>query len=270
PPLPQGESRTFSFFSDVQGGYLGVQTEDVTKENFGKYGLREIRGVAVEKVNENSPAAAAGIQAGDVIIRLNGEEITSMRKLTRLVGESAPDRQVKITLLRGGYERVLTATLGRPQAPGFVGEPFRERAPGRQGRIELSPLGDTPSVETLPSQPWFRPLLGRSGSTRQIGIGVTSLTIQLADHFGVAGGVLINIVSENSPAAKAGLRAGDIIVEVDGKSVGSDFDLMRAIAEKKEGEVALIIVRDRSRQTILVTPEEVKISSTRFRDSAQW
>src|SRR5215216_315596 len=56
------------------GSYLGVQTQEVNKENFSKFGLRDVRGVAVDKVLENSPAAAAGIQVGDVIVRFNGEE----------------------------------------------------------------------------------------------------------------------------------------------------------------------------------------------------
>src|SRR6476620_2804130 len=86
-PEPPEAPRAFAFSFDNDGGYLGVQTRDVNKENFGKYGMRDVRGVAVEKVADNSPAASAGIQTGDVIVKFNGEEITSVRKLTRLVGE---------------------------------------------------------------------------------------------------------------------------------------------------------------------------------------
>ena len=85
-PAP-GESRTFSFSWDGDGGYLGVQTEEVTRENLGKYNLRDVRGVAVAKVVEGSPASAAGVQDGDVIVKINGEDVTSGRKLTRLVSE---------------------------------------------------------------------------------------------------------------------------------------------------------------------------------------
>src|ERR1041385_4011864 len=87
------QSFAFSFGGD--GSYLGVETQEITKENFAKFGLREVRGVAVDKVMENSPAAAAGLQAGDVIVRLNGEEITSARKLTRLIDEIDPDHLAK-------------------------------------------------------------------------------------------------------------------------------------------------------------------------------
>ena len=118
-PGAKGESRSLSFFFDGDGSYLGVQTEEVTKDNFAKYGLREVRGVAVEKVMEGSPAEKAGIQNGDVIVRLNNEEVTSVRKLTRLLGEIAADHQVKVTVLRNGAERELTATLAKRPTPKF-------------------------------------------------------------------------------------------------------------------------------------------------------
>ncbi len=100
----------------------------------------------------------------------------------------------------------------------------------------------------------------RVGTSRQIGVGVTPLTKQLGDYFGAAEGkgLLINDVRENSPAAKAGLKAGDVIVEIEGREVKEILDLMRAIGEKKEGGVSLTFIRDKNRQTVSVTPETVK------------
>ena len=261
-PQPQPETRTFSMFFDREGSYLGVQTEDVTKENFAKYGLRDVRGVAVEKVMEGSPAQAAGLQNGDVIIRFNGEEITSVRKLTRLIGEMAPDHQARITVLRGGSERDVTATLGKRPTPKFEhgNWPFSVLPPGHPEIPDMPnvpPAAETPRIHPMPGAP-ATPFMWQMGPRRQIGIGITPLTDQLAKHFNVTGGVLINNVRENSPAAKAGLKAGDIVVEVDGKVLNNDGDLMRAIGEKKDGDVSLTIVRSGNRQTVRVTPEEVK------------
>src|SRR5215208_3675718 len=112
-PGARGEGRTFSMFFDGDGSYLGIQTEEVTKDNFAQYGLRDVRGVAIEKVMEGSPAEKAGLQSGDVIVRFNNEEITSVRKLSRLLGEIAPDHQAKLTVIRSGGEREFTATLGK-------------------------------------------------------------------------------------------------------------------------------------------------------------
>lgn len=256
----KGEGRVFSMFFEGDGGYLGVQTEEVTKDNFSKFGLREVRGVAVEKVIEGSPAEKAGLQAGDVIVRFNGEELTSVRKLTRMLGEVSPDHQAKLTVIRGGGEREIAATLGKRPIPKFEEGSFGMNLP-RAERIPFPPSADMPPLPPMrgtpgtPGEPFgFR--WGTSG--RRIGISVTTLTTQLSEHYGVPGGVLINEVRINSAAAKAGLKAGDVIVEVDGKELKSEGELIRAISEKKEGDLSLTILRERNRQTIRVTPEEAK------------
>ena len=260
-PGAKGESKTFSFFFDGDGSYLGVQTEEVTKDNFAKYGLREVRGVAVEKVVEGSPAEKAGIQTGDVIVRFNSEEVTSVRKLTRLLGEVAADHQAKLTVLRNGSERDITATLGKRPTPKFEEGAFSMSVPPvpfPQGEFPQMPkIEQMPRVEALPPGAPDQPFVWQMRSGRRIGVGVTPLTKQLSDYFGVTSGVMINDVRADSPAAKAGLKAGDIIVEAEGKEVKSEMDVIRAIGEKKEGDVSLTIVRDRNRQTIRVTPEKM-------------
>ena len=261
-PAPKIEGHSFSMFFDGDGGYLGVQTAEVTKDNFTKYGLKEVRGVAVEKVVEGSPAEKAGIQVGDVIVRFNNDEVTSVRKLTRLLGEVSPDHQAKVTVIRSGSERELTATVGKRPMPKFDEGAFTWTAPHGQ----FPPLPDfhkMPKIDAMPKFEQFPPVapehfVFRAGSGRRIGVGVTTLTKQLSDHFGVTSGVMINEVRPDSAAAKAGLKAGDIIVEVEGKEVKGEGDLIRAIHEKKEGDVSLTIIRDRNRQVIRVTPEKVE------------
>ena len=75
------------------GGYLGIQPKEITKENYANFGLSEVRGVAITKVIEKSPAADAGVQENDVIVRFNGNSVTSTRQLLRLIAEVAPDHQ---------------------------------------------------------------------------------------------------------------------------------------------------------------------------------
>lgn len=258
---PEKSEKAFAFTFGGDGGYLGVQTEEVSKDNFAKFGLREVKGVGVESVVEGSPAQAAGLQKGDVIIKVNGDDITSTRKLTRLVGEISPDHQARITVLRNGSEREIDVTLGKRPALRFGEGSFGALAP--MGRFEMP---DMPNLEKLPRGNWTplppgapeAPMAFSFGNRRQIGVGLTPLTKQLAEYYGVEGGALVNNVRENSPAAKAGLRAGDIIVEAEGKAVKGDFDIIRTLGEKKEGSITLTFVRDRNRQTISVTPEEVK------------
>ncbi len=267
-PQPKTDSdravRSFSFSFDSDGGYLGVQTEEISKENIAKFGLWEVKGVGVESVVEGSPAQAAGLQKGDVIIKVNGDEITSTRKLTRLIGEISPDHQARITVLRGGSEREIPVTLGKRPGVKFGEGGFQMGVPMERFELPQMPdmpnIGRLPRVEIAPRPPGApdAPMVWAFGNRRQIGVSLTPLTKQLAAHFGVDGGALVANVRENSPAAKAGLKAGDIIVEAEGKPVKGEGDLIRLLAEKKEGSVTLTIVRDRNRQNISVTPEEVK------------
>lgn len=253
-------ARSFAFTFEGDGAYLGVQTQEVNKENFAKFGLPSVRGVAVEKVVENSPAAAAGLKDGDVIVRFNGEEVTGARKLTRLISEVDPDHQAKITILRNGREQDVTATMGKRPASKFADGNFMLRTP----MPNMIPRGELlPRVFGVPGGEG-QTFTWRAGEGRVIGIGVTPLTKQLAAHYGVENGVLIDRVNENSPAAKAGLKAGDIITEVDGKAVKGDLDIIKAVNAKKEGDVTLTIVRNGSRQTVTVTPEKSKDSGFVF------
>ena len=277
----KGETpQTFAFSFDGEGSYLGIEMQEINKENFAKFGLAGVRGVAVVKVVENSPAAAVGIKDGDVIVRFNGEEIASARKLTRLVGEIDPDHQVKVTVLRNGGEQELTATLAKRPGMKFDNGNFEFRTPMPMDKFEMPDLKampqfkdmpafkDMPSLKDLPKDgtPFVFTLPNgegkafswQSGQGRTIGIGVTPLSKQLAEHFGVDSGVMIEEVRENSPAAKSGLKAGDIVTEINGKAVKSDIDLIRSVNEKKEGDVTMTIVRDGKRQTISVTPEASK------------
>ena len=263
-PAPRPEPQVFSFSFDGNGGYLGVRTEEMTKENFSKYGLREVRGVGVAEVVQGSPAEAAGLQNGDVILRVNGDEITSSRKLTRLISEISPDHTVKVVVIRDGNERELSVTLGKRPGPQFGEGSFR--FPEVFERFEMPKLDNLPDLEKLPrfEGKSGEPFVWSFSNRRQMGVGLTPLTEQLSDHFGVENGALVNTVRENSPAAKAGLKAGDIIIEVDGKAVKSEFDVVRALGEKKEGDVTVTYVRDRNRRTVTLTPEEAKGSFEHF------
>jgi membrane-associated protease RseP (regulator of RpoE activity) len=95
------------------------------------------------------------------------------------------------------------------------------------------------------------------GDHRRIGISTTQLTKQLADYFGVADGqgVLVTSVADDSPAAKAGLKAGDVITGIDGEKLDSAGDLARGINKKKDGDVTLTVIRNKNQRTINVTPK---------------
>lgn len=260
-PRDKVEKRVQSFVLDsaFERSYLGIQTVEISKENYAKFGLSEVRGVGIEKVVENSPAANAGLQNGDVIISFEGEEVKSVLKLTRLIDEVAPEQTAKITILRGGGEREFNVTMGKRTLAQMPLGNFRfENAP-------LPALPRMPQVQAIPVPPLRLGgdrdvFVWSGGASRQIGVSANALTKQLSDYFGVSEGrgLLVNNVRENSPADKAGIKAGDVIVEVEGKAIKGQADLIRAVNEKKEGDVSLTIIRDRNRQTVRVTPEASK------------
>ena len=101
PPEPPDDLNTFSLFIEG-GGFLGVYGEDINNENMGHYRLNQARGVGITRVVADSPAEKAGLRKDDVILRLDGENVTSVRKLNRLVSEIAPDHSVKITISLNG------------------------------------------------------------------------------------------------------------------------------------------------------------------------
>lgn len=245
-PIWQGD-RNFTLF--LQGGtFLGVHAEDVTKENMGTYGMGDVRGVGVTDIVKDSPAEKAGLRKGDVILAFNGEPVTSTRKLHRLVSESSPDQTARLTISRGGSQQEVSVTLGKRNANTIFNGKMREDIKQKIEQFKK----DMPKIKSGDGGTW----VFSTGSYRRIGISTQTLTKQLADYFGVSEGILVTSVNENSAAAKAGLKAGDVITSADGEKVGSAGDLSRAINKKQEGPITLTVVRDRSSRSVIVTPEK--------------
>jgi serine protease Do len=232
--------------------FLGVQVEDVTRANMSAYGLSgEPRGVAVTRVINNGPAERAGLREKDVILRFDGEPVTSVRKLNRLIAESSPEHNARLSIARGGAEQELSVKLEKRDfdrtfqtfaGPAFEGDLWHR---GDELKKQLEGL----QRNNHGGFPYS------FGTGRRIGVSTNSLGKQLADYFGVTNGVLVTSVEDNSPAAKAGLKAGDILTEIDGEQIKDSGDLSRTINRKEEGEVTLTVVRDKQRRSVKVTPE---------------
>ena len=266
-PAPPGEPQNFTFF--ISGGsFLGVYTEDVSKENMGRYNLREVRGVAITQVAKDSPAEKAGLRKDDVILRFEGDSVTSTRKLTRLVSEVAPDQTVRLGISRGGSEQEVTVTIGKRNESNTTS--YFQRLDKLKGLGDFQGLERFKELERGMPQggnvwKWEGPGPGGDmvfgfGNNRRIGVGTMQLTKQLAEYFGIADGqgVLVTSVADDSPAAKAGIKAGDVITAVDGEKVEGPGDVARSINKKKEGDVTLTVVRKGNQRTITVTPNVVK------------
>jgi membrane-associated protease RseP (regulator of RpoE activity) len=262
PPSPPDEEaieNSFDFVFDGNG-FLGVYAEDISKENMSRYNLNQVRGVGITSIVKDSPAEKAGLRKDDVILRIDGENVTSVRRLNRLVSEIAPDQTVKLAISRGGSEQEMVATMGRRNSSdawrGLLGDGQFKGKFGNFGK--LGNLGNFGNWE------WDRnlengegPLVFAFGSSRRIGVSTTPLTKQLAEFFGVPGGkgVLVTSVAEDGPAAKGGMKAGDVITAIDGEPIAAIGDIARVMSQKKEGDVTLTIIRNKSQQSIRITPQ---------------
>ncbi|HMH42659.1 MAG TPA: PDZ domain-containing protein, partial [Pyrinomonadaceae bacterium] len=159
-----------------------------------------------------------------------------------------------ITISRGGAEQELSATLAKHKMDTVFGSTMPRILRG----------SNDDDFRVLPQSNWppsigggDNPVILQLGANRRIGVTTQVLTKQLADYFGVKdGGVLITSVVDNTPAAKAGLKAGDVITAIDGEKITSPGDITRGLSKKETGDVSLTIVRDHNTRTVTLTPEK--------------
>jgi serine protease Do len=237
------------------GSRIGVSIQDVDEEAAKRAKLPAIGGVLIEDVTADSPAEKAGFKAGDIVVEFDGERVRSSRQFSRLVQETPADREVQAVVVRDGQR---TTLLVRPEASGgfryfgdFDGLPdirIAPRPPVPPTPPTLPPPPARPAPDVFELLPEWEGFWGGSG---RLGITVSSLSEQLGDYFGAKEGVLVTSVADNSTAAKAGLKAGDVIVSIDGSAVDSPSALSRQVRRLEEGhEFTLEIVREKNRQTL--------------------
>jgi serine protease Do len=280
------------------GPRLGVEIRDLGKEDLAKFKLTTPNGVVVEQVTSESAAEKAGVKAGDVVVQFDGENVRSASQFTRLVRETVAGRSVKMGVVRDGKrvdldvapaeaESVFDVQVDRegPQqfrlerrmpAPGgnFTWEE-RVPAPGQ-------PMPPMPPIPPAGAPRWQQRMpmpvpegdvmqfFGEGGAGNfvfsagrgRLGVNVQDLTPELAAYFGVKDGLLVNSVQADTPAAKAGIKAGDVIGTVNGKAVASSSELIKELADK-EGEVTIGLTRDKKALSLKAALEPRKTPARR-------
>lgn len=203
----------------VRRGWLGVNIQQVTDEIAESLGLRNgSRGALVARAQEGGPAAAGGIQAGDVILRFNGQEVREMRNLPRIVADTPVGERVPVVVWRDGREQTVNITVAelpseQQQAAVQPGQP----QPGQQ-QTELSGLG----LRVSPITPETRERFSLRAESR---------------------GVVITEVSPGSPAAERELRPGDVIVEVQQERVGSPQEVQERLERlRRQGRATALLL----------------------------
>ncbi len=193
----------------AQHARLGVQIQSLTQNLAESFGLQRPDGAVVSKVDAKSPAAAAGLKAGDVILAVDGEPMTQAGSVSSRIGLAKPGDKVKLKVWRDRAEHEITVTLGSAK-----GEDVADAAtagPGEPPRLGLA----------------LRPLSPQERKQAEL------------DH-----GLLVQEAA--GPAAKAGINEGDVVIAINGKPVNSIEDLKRVL-EAKPKSVALLVWRDGDR-----------------------
>ena len=234
----------------ARGSYIGVTVHDADSTD-----AKEPKaGVVIEAVTPGSPADKAGMKVGDAITEFDGERVRSTMQFSRLVRETPVGRSVQVTLSRGGQRVPVTVTPDRST----FGDDFTMRLLDTpRARLAIPPAPpEPPAAPRAPRAPAFAspgfPLdLFRVRNAGRLGITIEDLDTQLAEYFGVKDGVLVKSVAPDSFAAKAGLKAGDVITSINGRHVYDSSDITRALDRvESDGEVTLDVTRDRKTQTL--------------------
>lgn len=228
------------------GSEIGVSVRELTADEINRAGLEQAGGVYVQTVRDGSPAARAGLRSGDVVVAFDGERVRGVRHFSRLVSETPPGRLVRAEVVRDGARQTLEVT---PEA----GERFSAMLPELRREIERG-------MRALPREFEFDLPVPGAAARGRLGITLTPLTDQLAEYFGVKEGVLVSAVESGSPAASAGVRAGDVITAIDGTSVRTPGDVAAKVRAAEAGSTLDVrMVREKKERSVKLVPEVPKV-----------
>lgn len=215
--------------------YLGVRLQPLTIDIKEAMGLnRDLKGVLINDIIEDSPAEEAGLMKGDVIVKVDGEPVRTVARATRLIRDHSPGDEVEIEIVRDGKHKTLQATLGE-----------------RQGETEGGCFG-VPEIKRKIKA--FMP-----EPHGYLGVKVEDISEELGEYFGVdeGEGVLVLEVMEDSPAEEVGLKPGDVILKIDGDKIGDREELIETIRDHDPGDKVKITYK-RKRHTKTVEVELAK------------
>jgi len=197
---------------EVTRGWLGVAIQDVNQEMADYYGIDAKKGVFVADVFKGDPADAAGIKPKDIIVEVNGQKVETTRQLTSLVAGIPVGETAKVKVLRDGQPKTLNVKIAKRDDKKVIA---RSETPEKRGEDPL-------------------------------GLRVSALTPEIAQRFNITEtvGVIVTDVQSGSPAEEAGLRAGDIIKEINRQSIESVRDYTAALKKvEKNGTASLFVWR---------------------------
>ena len=196
----------------VTRGYIGIVPQDLTPQLASSFGIKDTRGALVSFVEDNSPAANAGMQRGDVIREANGTAINDQGELRNKIAELEPGNTLSLKVLRNGAEKNLSL------------------------KVAARPVETASKATPVPD----------AGTSGKLGVAIQDLNPQIARQLGLPAsvtGVVVTQVQPDSPAADAGIKRGDVVQEVNRQPVKSASDFRNAVSQSAKS-LLLLIQRD--------------------------
>ena len=206
-------------FGELRRGWLGVRIQQVTDEIAESLNIKPPRGALVAGIDEKGPAKPAGIEPGDVVVRFDGKDIKDPKDLSRVVADTAVDKEVEVVVIRKGKEETRKVKIGR----------LEDNDKAKEAAVKK----DEPPAEKLVTQ-------------KALGLDLAALSKDLRTKYKIkesVKGVIITGVDGNSDAAEKRLSAGDVIVEVAQEAVSSGADVKKRIDQvKKDGKKSVLLL----------------------------
>jgi C-terminal processing protease CtpA/Prc len=253
-------------------GYLGVDLRDVTDDQVSVLKLKETRGAEIVGVDHDGPACKSGMQTHDVVVQMNGQAIEGAEQLRRMLRETPAGRQVSFVVSRDGQQRTFSTQMANREEVEKQAWENHYVVPQPEGsssssifRLHGNSFLKAPSSAASGAVKGTHSFLGTNMivSSSYTGAKLEVMGPQLAEFFGAQGsaGLLVRHVDPNSPAADAGLKAGDVVVKVNSMQVVNGNDWSKTIHENRGKSVSIVVLRDKKEQTLTMTPDAKKRSS---------
>jgi S1-C subfamily serine protease len=226
-------------------GYLGIVCSDVDGKRAADLKLKEAKGTEIVNVDRDAPAGKAGLRPRDVILQMNGQAITGEQQLRRMLHETPAGHTVTLLVSRDGQQRSVSvqlanrATVEQDAWSQHVVMPTQgDASDAFWGESSLHSIGSGLFSVFAVGQP-------------SVGLEMDTLGSQLADYFGVRDGLglLVKHVSDNSPASRAGIKAGDVITKANGQKIATLSEWMKMLHSNRGKLIQLTLIRNRKEQT---------------------
>ncbi|HYK38361.1 PDZ domain-containing protein [Alloacidobacterium sp.] len=247
-------SDTPAYLAHSSQSYLGVNMRDIDNDRATELKLKDAHGAEITTVDHDAPANKAGLKVHDVVLEMNGERVEGAEQFRRMLRETPPGHTIHLLISRDGQQQNISVELA---------DRAKIEANAWSQHFTVPDPDDAPLSNGLlpPSRSFGNGFFGVfTTSGLYVGADVDVLSTQLASYFGVTDGtgLLVKSVDENSPAATAGLKAGDVITKVNNENMASRADWMKALHSNRGKQVQLTVMRDKKEQKLNMQAGEPK------------